>query len=303
VCFIELVHSDDCETNTGWTVENVSLQTGAFELADPLPTDAQPGNDHSPAGTKCWVTDGRGGSIGDYDVDGGPTRLISPDIDLSSGDAFIKFWAWHHDSDGGKPLEIHVTGGMMWVKVTDLAATNGSWQQVSFQVSDYITPSSTVKVRMSSKDNPNSAIVETCIDDLTVERLITDPALYADAYNVSVATGGVVDLNLVAGAANAGRPYLLLASLSGTAPGHPLPGGGTLPLNWDLLTDLVMMMVNTPVFSNFMGNLDGTGAATATLNTFGPLDPSLSGATAHFAFTLGNPFDFTSNPIPMTFDP
>ena len=55
----------------------------------------------------------------------------------------------------------------------------------------------------------------------------------------------------------------------------------------------------------FLGALDGSGAATATLDTLGSLNPALVGATAHFAFVLGPPpaWDYASNVIPVTFDP
>jgi hypothetical protein len=91
--------------------------------------------------------------------------------------------------------------------------------------------------------------------------------------------------------------------MTGTAPGYPLPGGKVMPLNWDLFTDLVLLFLNTPVCQNFLGNLDGSGRGTAALNTFGPVDPAAAGLELHFAYVLGNPFDFASNPIPVTFEP
>ena len=68
-----------------------------------------------------------------------------------------------------------------------------------------------------------------------------------------------------------------------------------LPLNWDVFTDLVLSLVNTPVFSNFLGTLDGTGSSLAKLNIPGPLPPGLVGTLVYFAYALNNPWDFTSN--------
>ena len=91
--------------------------------------------------------------------------------------------------------------------------------------------------------------------------------------------GGTVDFTLWADRTNGNRNYFLLGSVSGTAPGTPLPGGSaTLPLNWDLFTMLVFQLANTPVFANFQGTLDTEGNATATMDTLGPLPPGLVGA-------------------------
>jgi catechol 2,3-dioxygenase-like lactoylglutathione lyase family enzyme len=63
--------------------------------------------------------------------------------------------------------------------------------------------------------------------------------------------------------AAANRPFLLAAAL-GTAPGLPLPGGFTLPLNPDSVFNL-SLTPGTGVFNGFFGNLDGNGRASATL--------------------------------------
>jgi hypothetical protein len=172
-------------------------------------------------------------------------------------------------------------------------------------IKDYITPSSEVKVRFSATDNPDDDIVEALVDDFQVRKLELDPKLWADGYTASVAAGVVIGFTLEAGAENGNRPYLLLGSLSGTSPGFVLPGGTVLPLNWDLLTDVIMLCLGTPICKDFLGALDGDGKAAAELNTFGPVDPILIGETAHFAYCLrGWPgFNFVSNPIGVTFEP
>jgi hypothetical protein len=302
--FIELVMEEDFEAESGWTVSSQNLQTGEWERADPSGTTAQPEQDHTPAGTKCFVTGASGGSSGDNDVDGGPTQLISPTLDFSSGDAEISFYIWFYHTDYGtqQPLQVHVTNGGAWQKVADVSH-GGDWALFTFTLSDHVTPTADVQVRFTANDNPNDDIVEALVDDMMVQRYIYDPALWADGYSIPVSTGAVIDLSMNAGAANAAKPYLLLGSLSGTSPGFPLPGGATLPLNWDYFTDIILLLLNTAVCQNFMGSLDGTGQAVATLNAPGPLDSMLIGETAHFAFTTGSPFDFQSNAIPVTFDP
>jgi len=122
-------------------------------------------------------------------------------------------------------------------------------------------------------------------------------ALGADAFSLPAGTGGTITFYLFGGAPNGGRGYLVLGSLSGTAPGFPLPGGATLLLNLDLFTQLVHRYVNTPVFQSFRGNLSwGSSTASAVLDTRGPR-PAAAGMTVHFAFALDGPWDFASNPV------
>jgi hypothetical protein len=127
-------------------------------------------------------------------------------------------------------------------------------------------------------------------------------ALTSDTDTISEATGGTANFTLNAGAANAGRDYLLLGSISGTSPGTPLPGGmAVLPLNWDVFTQIVISLLNSPVFHNFLNVLDGSGMETATMS-FGPV-PGAAGIDMHFAFLLASPFDFVSNPVKISIIP
>ena len=121
--------------------------------------------------------------------------------------------------------------------------------------------------------------------------------LAGNAYTLPAATGGTIDFTLDAGPTHAGRTYFLLGSMSGTKPGFTLPSGQVLPLNYDAFTLLTIVSANSPNLSAFLGPLDGTGTATATLDTQGPLDPSLVGTTVTFAYTLLFPFDFVSNAV------
>lgn len=127
--------------------------------------------------------------------------------------------------------------------------------------------------------------------------------LIAEAHEIPASSGASIRFVLFTGEENVGRKYLLLGSASGTTPGHPLPGGhATLPLNWDPLTDLVLTLLNTPVFSAFYGELDGLGRADAVLNA-PPLPSAWIGTTLHFAFCLNNPFDHASNELAISISP
>jgi hypothetical protein len=78
-----------------------------------------------------------------------------------------------------------------------------------------------------------------------------------------------------------------------------------MPINWDAFTSLALAALGSPAFQNFMGNLDGSGQATATFDTLGAVDPVLIGHTISFAYMLSYPlaWDFASNPVGLTFDP
>ena len=87
-----------------------------------------------------------------------------------------------------------------------------------------------------------------------------------------------------------------MGSVSGTHPGTLLPGGATLPLNWDGFTNLVLGLINSNLFDNFMGTLDANGQAVAKINT-GPIPSGFIGLKMYYAYTLYTAYDFVSNPV------
>jgi hypothetical protein len=116
-------------------------------------------------------------------------------------------------------------------------------------------------------------------------------------------TGGTVDFTLDAGEEHKNRNYILLTGSSGAVPGYGLPGGlATLPLNWDSLTDLMLLLINSPVCVNFMGSLNSLGQGSAQLNT-DALPPGYVGRKLCFAYGLNNPFDFASTPVEIEIVP
>jgi predicted outer membrane repeat protein len=133
--------------------------------------------------------------------------------------------------------------------------------------------------------------------DMGADEFTDDHGLGADRFSVNASTGGTVYLFLFGGAPNGGRSFLMLGSLSGTAPGLLFPGGTRLPLNYDAFMLFVYQNVNTPTFQNFSGNLSwGSSTAQAVLDTQGAV-PMLVGQTMHFAYVLDGPVDFSSNPV------
>jgi len=135
--------------------------------------------------------------------------------------------------------------------------------------------------------------------------IVVKATLTADTDTLSATTGGVVNFTLDAGAAFAGRSYVLLGTAAGTSPGTMLPGGGVLPLNQDFVFNYIRTHLASPMFTNFLGLLDSpAGQAAATLDTMGPVPAVLPvGSTLHFAYTTVGLFDFQSEAVAVEIVP
>lgn len=106
-----------------------------------------------------------------------------------------------------------------------------------------------------------------------------------------------MDLALNAQPANAFQGYLIVGTLSGTAPGTPLPGGTTLPLNLDGFSTALINLTGSPFVVGFLGTVDDVGQASAQLDTISALPPAFVGLKMHFAFTTFVPFGLVSNAV------
>jgi len=134
------------------------------------------------------------------------------------------------------------------------------------------------------------------------------PTFTIEEYELSEATGGAIDFALDFTMNNHDRTYLIFGSMTGTEPGTPLPGGQTvLPLNWDLFTNIIFGLINSPFLQDFQGTLNNQGDATAQLNTFGPLPPGVSGNYLYFASLLSpegfGGWNVVSNPVAVKIVP
>lgn len=145
---------------------------------------------------------------------------------------------------------------------------------------------------MEEDKRPYVSIVDMGADEYTGLH-----ALDADTFTLDY-RGGVVNMDLDSGIDFADRKYFVLAGATGTNPGTALPDNlATLPLNWDVFTDLVLSLTGFPIFVDFSGRLDANGQAQAQLNLTVPLDPTTVGTVIYFAYLNYYPFDFASNAI------
>ncbi|MBL8731118.1 MAG: VCBS repeat-containing protein [Planctomycetes bacterium] len=172
----QVLYEDGFEgTVTGWSVSSLALTSGAWEVAVPNGTTvvgqfAAPPEDGeaSTSSTHCWVTQNGVplGAASAADVDGGPTDLVSPPIDFGGTDGFISYRRWFYCSTNDDTLTVWVSpNGSNWTLVETVTGPNmNQWIQHQFRVSDFITPSSTVRVRFRVADNPNNSTTEAAID-------------------------------------------------------------------------------------------------------------------------------------------
>ncbi len=235
--------------------------TGLFERAAPQATTAQPGSDHSPTGTLCWVTDGRGGSAGTYDVDAGWTDCISPRIDLAHlGLARIELWYWYAETASDDDLEIAISNddGASWTPLLRRGTSTNAWTQLVAEIPVPLTHE--MRLRMRAQDLVPST-VEACLDDLRITGMQPDAS-------TTILSSGTLGTDLRIGLC--GQPagqMLLLASL-GTAD-ISIPGiTGNLLLDPATLNSLPAL------------GLDASGYAAHELPI--PNDPRLRGTRVYF---------------------
>ncbi|HIA26847.1 MAG TPA: choice-of-anchor B family protein [Planctomycetes bacterium] len=179
----ETVHLEDgMSSAAGWQagVAGDTATTGVWTLVDPNGTAAQPENDQGGNGL-CWVT-GQGplgGSLGENDVDGGSTTLVTPAFDLSSTtDPTVSYYRWYSNSTGATPgqdvfqIDVSANGGTTWVAVETVGPTGtevlGGWIEHSFRLLDFVAATAQVQLRFIASDLGGGSIVEAAIDDIRV---------------------------------------------------------------------------------------------------------------------------------------
>ena len=173
------VFSDNFETDTGWTVEDVDVQYGSWDRGIPANGGSRgnPDTDFDGSG-RCWLT----GDALDEDLDGGPTRLTSPRLDISDlPDAIISYARWFTNDDDSDRLTVEISNddGAIWTLVETVADSIG-WTEVNFSPADLVDPTAEVRVRFSATDNPNNSITEAAVDAFRVFAYVCTKSCPAD---------------------------------------------------------------------------------------------------------------------------
>ena len=182
------IFEDNFDADFGWTVENMALGSGAWERGDPIGTGAQPEFDATGAGDgSCFFTDQGpiGGSIGNSDVDGGPTILTSPELDFSAGDGVVSYSYWLFSSDGSDSLIVEISNdGSTWIEARRYEGTDqlGGWLEDRFDTDDFVAANDQVQVRFVIADSGEASIAEAAIDNFSAYRLDCGGTIFTDGF-------------------------------------------------------------------------------------------------------------------------
>lgn len=175
--------NEEMETATAWVAgaADDNASSGQWERADPQATSsnggtAQPEDDHTPAGTLCWITGAAAGSsAGSNDVDGGKTTLYSPVFDLAGADAAsVTYWKWYTNDLGGAPeadwwnVAVSNDGGQTWTSVEHSMDDTTAWTQVSVNLLSVFASLDKVQFRFVAEDAGSGSLVEAGVDDFVL---------------------------------------------------------------------------------------------------------------------------------------
>jgi hypothetical protein len=189
----ETTIQDDLESDRGWTLgwAGDTATQGIWERTDPTgksePTygPTQPEDDHTADGTKCFVTDGRGGYWPSYDVDGGVTSVVSPPMNwrLVRETVMVEFWSFFFDeapNDDTLRCEVSSDDGFTWHQVFRQSGSNlNQWSLHRVGVTDRdvaFTDRMRVRFRMEDIGSPTTC-AEAAIDDVSILLPVADASL------------------------------------------------------------------------------------------------------------------------------
>ena len=125
-------------------------------------------------GTQCYVTGNSGSSVADDDVDNGTVRLVSPIFDASNYiEPHISLSTWFVNVGGnGSPddaLVLEVANGITTVTIDNIDVSNPNWDAKDYKLSDFLTPTSTMRFYVITSDLQGSGhILEAGIDDFKI---------------------------------------------------------------------------------------------------------------------------------------
>lgn len=172
-------YKDDFIFDQGWEVVS-SADEGMWERGVPVGTDAG-GQDYSPSidilgdlGNQCYVTGNGGGSVNNDDIDGGFTRLTSPEMDLTTYDSpTIQYDIWFTNNFGGGPIndyvDVKIDNGLTEVLLERVEGNEGQWRPTrNFVLSEYIDITNEMRLIVEAEDVPQGNVVEAAFDRFIV---------------------------------------------------------------------------------------------------------------------------------------
>lgn len=221
---------DDFTTDLGWTVTSTA-STGIWVRDIPVSTtylgaQSSPGTDLS---TDCndfaFITGNGGGTATTDDVDGGNTILTSPLFDLSSySNPYAEYSTWLYMPNNISPssydsMFISLSNGITTALIDTITNSlpMSTWISRSKRISDYITPSATMQLRVFIEDKAvGTNILEGGFDQFRItdialgltENTVYSLNVYPNPYTsmVNISTGSLTILP---------DAYLIVTDISG----------------------------------------------------------------------------------------
>jgi hypothetical protein len=182
---VELVRGfhDDFRADQAWTMGEVGddatdglwvrgVPTGSYFLGVVEPeVDATPTADGF-----CLVTEphDQQGFVGNSDVDGGRTTVLSPVFDgLGLGDLTLTYQRWFSNrapTPGSDEFRADVSsdGGVTWTNLETLDVGVEAWSLVSVDLGSVVDLSSTMRLRFVAEDLGENQYVEAAVDDVQI---------------------------------------------------------------------------------------------------------------------------------------
>lgn len=186
--------NDTFETDLGWTVQNTNPVSGAWVRVNPLRAagNFQPEDDHTPgAGTMCYVT-GQGSASGaqqnEADVDNGPTRLLSPLLDLTGMAARLSYFRWYRCNahDDFLVVELSNNNGGSWTQLESVRQPGDpepGWIGRTYPALGAQLPlTAQMRLRLTAQDPGNNSTTDASFDDCLFE-VARCPFALGDANN------------------------------------------------------------------------------------------------------------------------
>ncbi len=179
-----ILFHDNFETDMGWIVENLGATSGDWERGVPIndPNWAHDPIADSDGSGQCLLTEN---APGNTDVDGGATRVTSPEIDMSAGGLTLTYDYYLKLTSSGTEdrIVLEANDGSGWT-VLATHNTNGglAWRNALIDPGVFaaagVSQTATMRFRFTINDDNPQSIVEGGIDAVIVGAVL--PPLSVD---------------------------------------------------------------------------------------------------------------------------
>lgn len=176
---VQLVLSDDFQSENGWTVSGDALD-GQWTRGVPVDCSSRgaPGSDADGSGI-CWITDNDSLNSCNSDIDNGTTTLTSPIYSIPDGGEFT-FDYWYSDIPTGEVngdqwmVEASSDGGSTWTAVRTSTSVSSSWRTDTIVVGQEIEASSMMRFRFSADDIGTQNVIEAGLDNIRITQFVCE---------------------------------------------------------------------------------------------------------------------------------